>query len=315
MKTINLLFYSLLLTCFTACGISIKENYKVALESIESEDHQGAITLLSEIIDYDSTIYEAFQSRAFCYFTTSAYKKAIADYQKAYALSKNGQLQFNLGMSYIKIKQFNLAINCFNEFEKTDSNNSNLWLQKALCLTQLKNYSSALNYFQKAQNTFTDSISLLKNIGVCHFQLSNYNEAIDVLETYKDTIKDDQSTYEMIAFSYHKIGKYQRAKSYFDQMTELGMVLEEKTQTLLIKNLLKLGQRQYNKKAFIPSLQTFTKVIELDPINSEAYFNRGLVQLYYEKRKEACEDFNLAFSNGHPKAISIMKKNCKDYFD
>ena len=36
---------------------------------------------------------------------------------------------------------------------------------------------------------------------------------------------------------------------------------------------------------------------------------------HYEKRKEACEDFNLAFKNGHSKAITLMKKNCKEYFN
>lgn len=293
----------------------MRENYKMGLEQIKNEDFEGAISVFNEIISKDSTIYEVYQSRGYCYFKTGSYENAINDYQIAFSSNYNPQLLFNLGMCYVKLERFDLALGSFNQFELKDSLNKDLWLQKALCLSQLKEYSIALDYYNKAESYFSDSIKLLKNIGVCHFQLSNHYSTIDVLKTYLDTIKDDQSIYEMIAFSYHELGAFDKAKSYFDQMTELGMEMEEKTQTLYNSNLLKLGEKQYNKKSFVAALQSFTKVIELDPENKEAYFNRGLVKLYYEKRKEACEDFNFAFSKGHPKAIAVMKKNCKEYFN
>tara|TARA_B100001287_G_scaffold173436_2_gene146101 strand:- start:3108 stop:4055 length:948 start_codon:yes stop_codon:yes gene_type:complete len=315
LKTINVLFYTLLLTCFTACGNSLKEKYKFATESIKNKEFEVAISMLNEVIYQDSTIYQAYQSRAFCYYNIQAYKKAIIDNEKAYELSKNDQLHYNIGMNYFKIGKFNLALESFNKFEKTDTSNPNLWIHKAICFSKVKNYNAAIKYYKKAYHSFSDSISILKEIGVCYFQVSNYSKAIETLEEYKTANNEDSSVHEMMAFSYHQLGQYQKAKINFDLIIKLGMEIDENTRNLVIKNLIKLGQNQYNKKAFMKALLTFSEAVALDPINAEGYFNRGLVQLHYKKRKEACEDFNLAFLNGHPESISIMKENCEEYFE
>lgn len=315
MKTINILFYSLLFASIFSCENSLEEDYNIGLENINNEDYNGAIDLFSKIIAKDSTIYEVYQSRSFCYFKSGKYKKAITDYQKAYSLNKNPQLNFNIGICKVNIGDFEGALENFNAFEKTNSDDKNLWLQKALCLNELKQYPMAIEYFEKAKIAFPDSIKILKKLGLCHFQLSQYYGVIETLEPYLDSIKNDQTCYEMIAFSLHELGQYKKSKSYFDQMSVLGMEWGETPQLLYVDNLLQIGQMQYENKKFIAALQTFSEIITFDAVNKEAYFFRGLVQLHYEKRKEACEDFNLAFKNGHSKAILQMKKNCKEYFD
>ena len=93
----------MLFTSIFSCRNSLEENYNIGLESINNEDYNGAIDLFSKIIAKDSTIYEVYQSRSFCYFKSGEYKKAITDYQKAYSLNKNPQLNFNIGtVSYTR---------------------------------------------------------------------------------------------------------------------------------------------------------------------------------------------------------------------
>ena len=315
MKAITILFYSLIFVCIFSCGNSVKKNYEIGLENVKNQDYEAAIGLFSEIISKDTTVYEVYQSRSFCYYSTKEYKKAIKDYEKAYLLNSNPQLNFNIGICKVNIGDFKGALENFNAFEKKNSEDKNLWLQKALCLNELKQYPMAIEYYEKAKIAFPDSIKILKNLGLCHFQISQYYGVIEVLKPYLDTIKNDQTCFEMIAFSCHELGQYENSKKYFDQMSVLGMERGENPQLLYVDNLLQIGQKQYNTKKFIAALQTFSEIITLDPVNKEAFFFRGLVQLHHEKRKEACEDFNLACKNGHSKAITLMKKNCKEYFD
>lgn len=315
MKPLRNYYCCLFLIFFISCGKSIHKEYKIALEKVENQEYQSAIELLTDIIKKDSNLHEVFQSRAVCYFKTENYKSAIVDFQKAYSINKNPQLQFNLGITNVHIEDYSNAIIHFSKYEKSNDLNPVVWLQMGFCFSRLNDYENALPYFIKAKDSFPDSIQLLKNIGICQFQLSNYSAAVEELKEYLDTIKNDKSSFEMIGYSFYELGRYQKAKISFDQMIEIGLEMDEKTKGLYLKNLLKVGENQYMNKKYIASLQTFSEIITLDPVNNEAYYNRGLVQLHYEKRIEACEDFNLAFSNGNTNAISMMKKNCQEYFD
>ena len=305
--------YLFILVLFS-CESNIKNQYNFGLESIKSRDYEGAIPLFTEIINKDSNKNEVYQSRGHCYFKTQKYALAISDYKKAFEIKENNQLNFNIGISYMKLRKFNLALNYLNKYERKDSNNKNLWLQKANCFNQLKNYSNALIYYQKAKIAYPDSIKIIKDLGLCNFQLSNYYVAIENLKFYLDSVENDKICHEAIAVSHFELKNFNTAKSYFDQMLEMGFQNSEKLQSIKIENLLMLGKRQYSKEKYLNAMQTFSEVITYDNLNNEAYFNRGLVQLYFERRIEACEDFNQAFLNGNKNAIAVMKKNCKAYF-
>ena len=315
MKLQILLYKCLFILVLFSCESNIKKQYSFGLESIKSRDYEGAIPLFTEIINKDSNKNEVYQSRGHCYFKTQKYALAISDYKKAFEIKENNQLNFNIAISYMKVSKFNLALNYLNIYERKDSINKNLWLQKANCFNQLKDYGNALIYYQKAKIAFPDSMKIIKNLGLCNFQLSDYYVAIENLKFYLDSVEDDKICHEAIAVSHFELKNFKTAKSCFDHMLEMGFENSEKLQSIKIENLLMLGRRQYTNKKYLTAMQTFSEVITYDNINSEAYFNRGLVQLHFKKRIEACEDFNQAFLNGNENAVAIMKKNCKEYFD
>ncbi len=300
---------------FISCRHSIHDDYKIAKDKIEAEEWENAIPLLTQIIDKDSSLHEAFQSRGQCYYNTNDYKLAINDFNAAYELNKNYKLQYNLGVLSIKNENYSNAINYFEEYENFDSTNPDIWVQKALCYNTLKDFQSALFYYEKAVDSFPDSIALIKNMGVCHFQLSNYNSAINLLNSYVDTVINDKSSFEMMAYSYYQLGMYEKANKYYNHLIDLGIELDEVTQRIFSKNLLLLGLKQKNNQNFMAALQTFSQVITLEPLEKKAFYYRGLVYLQFERKTEACEDFNQAFLNGSKEANSMMKLHCKEFFD
>ena len=59
------------------------------------------------------------------------------------------------------------------------------------------------------------------------------------------------------------------------------------------------------------ALKDFNKVIQLDPNEKEAYYQRALVKIKLNNLESACEDLKLAEKIGEKRATEIMKKYCK----
>lgn len=59
------------------------------------------------------------------------------------------------------------------------------------------------------------------------------------------------------------------------------------------------------------SISQYTKAIELAPKIGEAYYNRGLVQIYLKDREKGCIDLSVAGELGIADAYSVIKKYCK----
>ena len=315
MNTYFKLYYIVFLIMFISCRHSIHDDYKIAKEKMEAKEWENAIALLTDIIQKDSSLPEAFQTRGMCYYSAEEYDLAYSDFLGAYELNKNPHLLFNLGIIHIKNEKYVDAINFLDKYEKFDNDNPNLWLQKALCYNAIEDFNKALAYYEKAHDYYEDSISLLKNMAICHFQLSNYSNAVQYLETLVDTLNDDISCFEMLTYSLHVTGRYKKANEYYNQMVALGFELDDKTQQIFKRNLSLLGIEQKNAQNFMAAIQTFSQVITLDPLNKDAFYHRGIVYLHFERRQEACEDFNNAFLNGSKEANSMMKLHCKEFFD
>lgn len=315
MNTYFKLYYIVFSIMFISCRHSIHDDYKIAKEKMEAKEWENAIALLTDIIQKDSSLPEAFQTRGMCYYSAEEYDLAYSDFLGAYELNKNPHLLFNLGIIHIKNEKYVDAINFLDKYEKFDNDNPNLWLQKALCYNAIEDFNKALAYYEKAHDYYEDSISLLKNMAICHFQLSNYSNAVQYLETLVDTLNDDISCFEMLTYSLHVTGRYKKANEYYNQMVALGFELDDKTQQIFKRNLSLLGIEQKNAQNFMAAIQTFSQVITLDPLNKDAFYHRGIVYLHFERRQEACEDFNNAFLNGSKEANSMMKLHCKEFFD
>ena len=63
------------------------------------------------------------------------------------------------------------------------------------------------------------------------------------------------------------------------------------------------------------ALKNFTKAIEIEPENYEAYFLRGVLQFRMRRKhnskldRTACNDIKKAYLNNHPPALEYVKEN------
>jgi Flp pilus assembly protein TadD len=72
------------------------------------------------------------------------------------------------------------------------------------------------------------------------------------------------------------------------------------------KALAQLYLKQYDE-----AVLTYTRVIGLQPGNSEAYSRRGVAEQYLGKMTDACSDWARAVELGSEKANSYISKFCK----
>lgn len=61
----------------------------------------------------------------------------------------------------------------------------------------------------------------------------------------------------------------------------------------------------------VRSIDSYTRAIELFPYMGDAYFNRGLVQIYLKDKEKGCIDLSRAGELGVSDAYSVIKKYCE----
>lgn len=62
----------------------------------------------------------------------------------------------------------------------------------------------------------------------------------------------------------------------------------------------------------VPSIESYTKAIELYPYMGDAYFNRGLVLIYLKDKEKGCIDLSRAGELGVSDAYSVIKRYCEE---
>lgn len=65
-----------------------------------------------------------------------------------------------------------------------------------------------------------------------------------------------------------------------------------------------------NSKDFNAAAQSLNKVLEFDPKNGAAWFNKGLVNIYLQQTDEGCNDLSRAGELGVSSAYVVIKKYC-----
>jgi tetratricopeptide (TPR) repeat protein len=59
------------------------------------------------------------------------------------------------------------------------------------------------------------------------------------------------------------------------------------------------------------ALKAYGNAIKIDPEYGQAYFNRGMLKIGLERKKQACEDFTLAAALDYPGGQEMLEKYCK----
>lgn len=73
-----------------------------------------------------------------------------------------------------------------------------------------------------------------------------------------------------------------------------------------------LGNLYCLSSDLVESISSYTRAIELYPAMGDAYYNRGLVQIYLKDKEKGCIDLSRAGELGVAEAYSVINKYCED---
>ena len=106
-------------------------------------------------------------------------------------------------------------------------------------------------------------------------------------------------------------GKFSEMKNICEELIEIS---PDNSNSYICKGIA-LGYASKNMRKSREALKNFTKAIEIEPENYEAYFLRGVLQFRMRRKhnskldRTACNDIKKAYLNNHPLALEYVKEN------
>ena len=137
--------------------------------------------------------------------------------------------------------------------------------------------------------------------------------AVNAEVTYESIFNAKQADYFLKSKQASKLiseGKFSEAKTICDELIEIS---PDNPNSYICKGIA-LGYSSKKIRKSREALKNFTKAIEIEPENYEAYFLRGVLQFRMRRKhnskldRTACNDIKKAYLNNHPLALEYLKE-------
>lgn len=283
---------------------SAKEYYKSGVKFKEELRCTDAIANFSRAIEADTSLFDAYINRAFCYDEQKKYAEAVADYLKALKLKPGRtELYAKAGEDYLKLEKYKEALEAFLKIKSEE-----VMPQIIFSKLKLHDYDSALFDCNAA-------IEENKSKHILHFYkgwacdstenhtlvaVSSYQKAVDLLysETeYRRTNKINpvyMEYFQKLANAQTKISRLPEAFVNYNT----AVLLDPANATLYCQR----GTAYALNANFPEAMNDFNKSIAIDNMQANTFYQRGLVYMKIEQFQNAVNDFNkaIAMSENNP---------------
>ncbi len=179
-----------------------------------------------------------------------------------------------------------------------------------LFLLRSKQYSSALAEFDEAVDMSADGRYAEYYRAFYHLNRGVLRaEMIDFISSIENNVQtltmDDQGTTR--ARVRDQVTRTYDYSEAIEDMQEADRILPGVPYVSFnLGNLYCLSSR------FVESIECYTRAIRLYPYMGDAYFNRGLVQIYLKDKEKGCIDLSRAGELGVTDAYSVISKYCEE---
>ncbi|MCK5706159.1 MAG: tetratricopeptide repeat protein [Candidatus Aureabacteria bacterium] len=236
------------------------ENAKNGFEELLNKDQSAKMELSTRLVL--ANIY---------YFLTDyeACNKALLELLKKESNKGNDKILYRLGVSYLTLRKYELAIGSFNKI--IDKKDSTILREKAIyqiskAYFYQREFEQSINYSKKLIAEYPKSNMLLSaylDVGHSYYNMFRYKEALDtyqyVIENAKNTYYKTKATY-FIGWCYYLMGKESESVLVFQSF------LKDFPQSSLSPDIqFWLGEHYYNKKRYQESLKSYKELFERYP--------------------------------------------------
>ena len=177
----------------------------------------------------------------------------------------------------------------------------NLLFSKGVIDFQNKQFNSALSYYNQAVAKEANNFFFYLNRGALQSEMIEFISSMDNMVQVL-TLDDAGATRARVQEQSRRSYDYSAA---IDDMEKAALIAPDFAYTYYnLGNLYCLSDRMPE------AINAYTKAIELYPYLAEAYYNRGLIQIYLKDKEKGCIDISTSGELGIKDAYSVIKRFC-----
>lgn len=233
---------------------------------------------------------------------------------------ERGLIEVELGIEKEQSQFYKDAVSDFRKAIELDNSKANYHTALADAQFRLGNVGESYSALQNALKLDKDNFDANLKMGEIAFYSKDYERAIESLSKVTAQDKTNQTALFMKGFIYKETGDTANAVHYFRQLIELypdyeppyeelGMLYAQRGNKLGLEYLttaLKLDPQNINVLYGIAMIYQdmdeadlatdyYVKILEIDPNNKSAWFNRGWIEMVlYEDYENAADFFSKA---------------------
>jgi len=176
-------------------------------------------------------------------------------------------------------------------------------MQLAKVLSKLAKYSQAEDIYRQLTETNPEKIEIFYDRALNNYSAKKYEEAITNLTYYRLYFPNENSINELFTLIYEKKEDYIEALKYANRFIKNAIPNE--------MNYLLRGKILYQTNQLDKSESDFSMALDINPINGETYYLRGLSRIKNGNSKGACSDWNKAIQYRYYYANDAIQKYCR----
>lgn len=300
----------------SACDPSAKKLITLGDEKKIAHDYTGAIAFYSNAISKQPILYQAWQNRGECQMKLELFQLAVNDFKEVLALKPNfSPSLYNMGLCFLKLKKFQEALQCIEKATLADTSikaNSVL----AECYYYVGKNQSAIKYFNAAINDNPDSVGLFLGRGLAYYQLGLVISCKIDLKLYLQNGGLNPIAFRQLGLIYLKtansLSLIDSSIIFLEQYKSKTLTLEKESSKAMVLSYLLRGKMLMDIEKEVEAMADFSKVIELEPSNAEALYERGKILISVGQNIEGCLDLQNALKNGNKNAEILIDAYCGD---
>lgn len=257
-------------------NISAKARYASFLYL--TQDYEGAIKEINEIILIDSSSNILNRLIAYSYYETNKYDSALTYIEKFFKKTKRDKIisldNYYYGKILVKLEKDSIAIEKFKLAFKLDSNNFDLLTDIATAYTKLKDYQGAANAYQKKVDLDKASDIDCYYLGKNYYMLQQWEKADTSYAIFIARQPESMNGLIMRARTKTNLDTTSQnglAIPYYEKVIEKALTDSVKYKKELIESYDYLGG--YNvlvAKDYKKAKLYYNKILALDPSNEKA---------------------------------------------
>lgn len=251
---------------------------------------------------------EIFELIGGVYAKKDEWDLSVEYFLKAIGFNPNSsQAYFNLGWAYENVGLIDKSIEQYKKAIQLNPDSSESYSNLAWLYVKLEKPDEAIVLFEKALEIEPNDLNLLNNIGWFHTLLDNYEEALEYFKRALKLDPDNPFVHNNLGIIYLKQGDLDKAKSKLELALKLGD--DGDNSAVSYYYLANVALKKGNLER---ALEFFQKSRELDPRNTEVFYQIGMIYLRMEKKRDANKAFRTYLKlDPHGKHIDRVKEMLK----